>query len=293
YPNFEINGRHLVASQFEKHLIYFKKNYNIISLSEMFRSYQDVIIPDKKNIALTFDDGYVNNLTVVLPILKKYNVPATFFIVSSGLEDNNYVLWPDIIDLIRKFSGAFEIEIGSHVFQNTHNLFSTELNISAYDYIKNMGYEREEVIKQLKLKYNFEKILAQVSSENYAIMSKEQLQLFSQSPLVEIGSHTHSHYNLGNIDKELVANELLISKEKIQNIIQKEVNKIAFPDGSYNENVKKISIDSGYKNLIAVSYKCQNDKDDINILPRYTISNTTTFESNMIQVGLGFERRGF
>lgn len=294
-PDFSINGRHISSEQMEKHLIYFKKNYNIVSLSDCFLSYRNNETPKKKTIALTFDDGYLNNYTTVFPFLKKYDIPATFFIISQSLIDDNFVNWPDVLDILRTHSANSSIEIGNETFKrgSKGGFFSEKLGTSASDHIKKMGAERDSILSQIISKYEFEKIIAKANIEYYKLINKEQLKQMSESKLVEIGSHTHSHYNLGNINNELAKEELTKSKKIIEEVIGKDVKTIAFPDGSYTKDVKTISEEAGYKNLIAVSYQCNDDSEDENILPRLTISNTTTFESNMIQVNLGFGKRGF
>ena len=156
-----------------------------------------------------------------------------------------------------------------------------------------MGKERNSIIQQLMVKYDFEKAIQKTDIENYKLMNAEQLKVFSKSKLVDIGSHSHSHYNLGNISESLVKDELIRSKKIIEETIGKEVNTIAYPDGNYGYNVKKVSIEAGYKNLIAVKYQCKDDLSDKAILPRLTISNTTTFESNMIQIQMAFNKVGF
>ena len=52
-------------------------------------------------VAVTFDDGYADNCTVALPILKKHGVPATFFITTGYL--NGGRMWNDtIIETVRR-----------------------------------------------------------------------------------------------------------------------------------------------------------------------------------------------
>src|ERR1700761_8224796 len=84
------NNRHLPASEFEKTIKYLKETYNIVSLKDIFTIYRDNIPTKKRTIALTFDDGYINNFDIALPILKRNNVPATFYLISKGLLDPDF-----------------------------------------------------------------------------------------------------------------------------------------------------------------------------------------------------------
>lgn len=72
----------------------------------------------KKSVLITFDDGYADNYSVVLPILKKYNARATVFVIGSKVGLDGYLTWDNIKEMAR--SGCFDIE--SHTF-NLHDLF--------------------------------------------------------------------------------------------------------------------------------------------------------------------------
>jgi len=288
----KLNNRHLPAAQFEKQLIYLKKHFNILPLYEMFNLNSNKSA--KKNIAITFDDGYKNNLNVALPILEKLQIPATFFIATEGLSENDYLMWPDIFDCLKFDTNTTNYCFKDELFiKRGTTLFNEKTNENIYEFVKKMGNERDIELEDFKKKYNSLNLLKNVPDEMYTFLNKSELQKLSQSNIVTIGSHTHKHYNLSNINAELVSEELNVSKKILEDIIQKPVLSIAYPDGSYNNEVKSIAEKVGYKYQLAVSYKEASDIDDDRILPRYSVSNTTTYESNIIQFNRQFGKSGF
>jgi peptidoglycan/xylan/chitin deacetylase (PgdA/CDA1 family) len=65
---------------FEEHLIYIASRYQTFTYTE---AYEYVRVNSKlpvNSLLITFDDGYWDNYKVVFPLLKKYNLKATFFI---------------------------------------------------------------------------------------------------------------------------------------------------------------------------------------------------------------------
>jgi peptidoglycan/xylan/chitin deacetylase (PgdA/CDA1 family) len=69
---------------FEKHMKFLIKYYEPISLSELASRINSKSIQGNE-ICITFDDGYKDNLTNAIPILKKYNIPATIFITTANI----------------------------------------------------------------------------------------------------------------------------------------------------------------------------------------------------------------
>jgi peptidoglycan/xylan/chitin deacetylase (PgdA/CDA1 family) len=60
-------------------------------------------LPDQP-IILTFDDGYIDNYTHAFPILQKYGMLGTFFVLTGPADDGNpaYLSW----DMIQEMSSA-------------------------------------------------------------------------------------------------------------------------------------------------------------------------------------------
>jgi peptidoglycan/xylan/chitin deacetylase (PgdA/CDA1 family) len=87
-----------------------KNNYNVISLEKAVSYIEKKERPAQKTIAITFDDGFENNYKDAYPVLKKYNIPATIFVIINRVGTAGFVNW----DEIKEMSDSGVITIGSH-----------------------------------------------------------------------------------------------------------------------------------------------------------------------------------
>ena len=107
------------VSNFERQMIYLSKNYNIISFDDLYNT----ISSTKTPLVITFDDGYLDNLINALPILEKYNIPATIYITTKFLKGDGRMWWYELWDNIEKKS-KIEFSYEGKVFNfNTNNYF--------------------------------------------------------------------------------------------------------------------------------------------------------------------------
>lgn len=120
----EVYGDYIISTaMLEKDLQYLQaKNYHTVTVKDLIGYvYEDKNLPENP-VVLSFDDGYYNNYTHVLPLLKQYDMRAVISIVGqytetfSNAEDRDlkysYLTWKDIGDLAN--SGYFEI--GNHTY---------------------------------------------------------------------------------------------------------------------------------------------------------------------------------
>ncbi len=149
YPEWAA-GENITPKLFEEHMrAILKRGYTPILINE----YYDFIMKGKdipeNPIAVTFDDGYLSNYEIAYPILKKLNIPATIFIVTStvGLDEssgkvaNPHFTWAQAREM--QESGLIDIHSHSHTHKDMASLSLAELQfdlrMSKYLIEKNMG----------------------------------------------------------------------------------------------------------------------------------------------------------
>lgn len=83
---------------------------------------------------------------------------------------------------------------------------------------------------------------------------------------MSFGSHTVSHRRLGELTWAEIQDELVISKAILEGILGRPVNAIAYPQGSYNDNVLVIAQNAGYITGFTVREGvCYKDSPDLEL----------------------------
>lgn len=280
--------RNIDPVQFEEHLIYLKNNFEILSLDAALTH-----IKEKKSnltrraITLSFDDGYENNLTELLPLLEKYNVPATIYVLGHAIEDNNKIttVWSNYIDFL----------VEENEFSELNRIMGFERdNVSVIEYYNHVKTLTSDQMKALLISFQASEIVRKAQSDfsrsSYQLLNHKQIKELSNSQLITIGSHAYWHCNLANQSKEVQQKELSDSKVLLEKVLGVPIYSLAYPDGSYTRESIDIAAELGYTNQWAVRYKHPEDKKDIRINDRHGISTQTTFESNMIFLNLAFNK---
>lgn len=285
----KLSKNHLSIKQFEEHLKYFKDNFDVVPLQDIVLNNKFNSKNQKKKIAITFDDGYYNNYVNAIPLLEKYNFPATIFSTAWRKLEDKTPLWYDIIDFLTAEYGTIEL---AEYFSISDNL--KKHNNSIKSFFKTINYEkRNNYLKKLNENTKYSNYIKSIRPELWELMSCKEIKHAASGNLITFGSHGLTHTNLDILDSNELKIELKSSKDYLSSCTETDINIIAFPDGAYNEKVKEIAFESGYKDLFAVNYRTKTDHPENHIFQRFSISNTTTYSSIIMQIHLAFRRYGF
>jgi len=123
--NSTVEQESLSFHTFVQQINYLKKNYEIISIDEFYSRYSTKSF-NGKEIVLTFDDGYKNNLTVVAPLLKSLSLPFTVFISTNNV--SSVALFPSSIVRLLVFGSQLKKIEASSIGLNTELITPEQRN---------------------------------------------------------------------------------------------------------------------------------------------------------------------
>jgi len=175
-------------------------------------------------LMLTFDDGYCNNLRM-LPLLREYEIPASFFI-STGPIEQNKCFWWDVLYRERKKTG-----------NSTADIYREGKTLKGFtnDRIENYLVER------------FGKDCMKPISDVDRLFTAEELRDFSREENVHIGNHTRDHGILTNYSRAGIRKQIEEAQTSLKRMTGEIPLSIAYPNGNYSETILAIVRDLGFK----------------------------------------------
>ena len=246
--NLALNMRNIGVADFERILKYLKRNYQVVTLNEILEA------PGTgQRIAITFDDGLVNNLHHALPVLEKHQLPATFFVTTSWLAGRSS-LWPDELSrLLQHQKGDIQLN-GKFFFRKYRNLFVEKTTGERLESVmQEMDIDAiDQWLDDLAQRCGYQPAHDLTREDEWRVMKGEEIRIMSQSPMISIGSHAVSHVNLKYASDDLLKDELTESKKYLEQVTGKAINDFAFPFGAYDRRVADAAVDAGYHSLIGV-----------------------------------------
>ncbi|HCM88346.1 MULTISPECIES: polysaccharide deacetylase family protein [Vagococcus] len=133
------------------------------------------------------------------------------------------------------------------------------------------------ILKKLEINATINYITSKLGSANY--FDLDQMKEMSQSKYVNIESHTVSHLDLNTLEDNHIITELKDSKSWLDKELNQETALLCYPAGRYDDRVKKIAQDAGYKMAVTTEPGYAKKSDGLFGLKRVRISPGYTGEA--------------
>jgi peptidoglycan/xylan/chitin deacetylase (PgdA/CDA1 family) len=241
-------------------LRFLRRKFEVVPLSTIVKKVLAGDAGTGREVALTFDDGLRNNLTVLYPILQRVEVPAAFFVVP-GLVERKEWLWTH--DARVRLSSLTDVDC---------YVFAGEIQANAPDCLGIVEWmktipnnQRIEVHRRIRERTkNF--VPTPTQHEQFDLMTWEELASLDQR-LITIGSHSMNHPILSMISENQIQTEIVDSRRLLEERLQRPIEFFCYPNGDYDNKVVT-AVRKTYTAAIAVKSKTVAPNDDPYCLPR-------------------------
>ena len=242
---------------FAEHLTVLKEQYSPVRLDTVVDCVTNDSFTDR-SIAVTFDDGYSDILHNALPLLRRFNIPATVF-VTSGYIGSITEPWWDALERIclqdhslpasltlsaRDASLSWEAQeergarenatanqftdwdfFSSEDFTDRHRVFR-----ALYEFMKPQSPKEREL--SLATLFSWAGI-DPAGRQTHRVLSGHEVRSLAESGIVQIGAHTVNHPRLASLPLAERRVEIVESREILEKLSGEPVTTFAYPYGDH------------------------------------------------------------
>ncbi|SMF94740.1 Polysaccharide deacetylase [Methylomagnum ishizawai] len=256
------------AAGFDLEMGLLKRVFAVLPLGEAVARLKAGTLPARA-ACVTFDDGYADNATHALPILRKYGLPACFFIATAYL-DGGRMFNDTVIEAVRRAKPE-RVDLGRFGL-GEHDLSSPEAKARAIGAIlSQVKYlppdRREDTVAGLAA------ALTGAALPTDLMLTTAQLQALRQAGM-DIGAHTHRHPILAKLDPAAVRAEIAEGVAALEGILDQRVGLFAYPNGKpgsdYLPQQAAIVRELGFDAAVSTQWGAACAASDPFQLPRFT-----------------------
>ena len=221
----------LDVKHFESQMHWLARNrFPVVPLSEAL---PDLLMGrlTEPTVALTFDDGYRNNLDVALPILQKFNFPATIF-VATGFIGSLKTIWPNRVLHALQSTAVEKVTWGGRSFQLSRIAGRKKANKLLQARVKELAPAApDEAAAEIERLLHVPENPDMGHDSPFAMMDRDEIRRGADSGLLEFGAHSVTHPILSALDDERVRREVKQSVQAIRLMVPQPSPCFAYPNG--------------------------------------------------------------
>ncbi|MGC6415390.1 MAG: polysaccharide deacetylase family protein [Bacteroidia bacterium] len=236
----------IYVTSLSRQLKLLSRYYNILHPKEVLFRIKEGQEFGRRDILLTFDDGYQNNLDLAAPILRSLGITALIFLNTKNLNGED-LLWFNWLKLFKQRNIISQNPIG----------------------IEGMSYS--EISKQIDLyKMDISKLSEQEVEQFIGAKEQDLVKIVREGIFVP-GGHTTDHPKLTAESKKAVVDQIKENRTYLKRLFNREIDFFAYPQGLLNEEVIQVVKECGYKAAFVVSKYNNNQGVNHYTIPRIGI----------------------
>jgi len=271
-------------AHFEEHLDVLRRTRHPLPLKDFFRGLQTKTL-SAEAIAVTFDDGYMDNLFAAKPRLAAADVPATVFLATGYLGQAREFWWDELARLVLAGTGPrkLDVPVGGRTIRIELEDDASSGSVSWRAWLDAPRTQRQAAylatwtaLRALEVQERETGLAALRNALAGSVkpaasgrpMTSAEVQALVKDRLITIGAHTVTHPVLPEIDPLSRHREIVESKKACQALTDAEVSEFAYPFGSLDADVRSVVEDAGFCCACSTRHGPTTLDSDVFALPR-------------------------
>lgn len=271
------------VAEFRSQLALICQHFDVIPLENSLSAPQS----GRPTASLSFDDGYADNLHLLVPVLKEFDVSATVFACTAFTEGG--LMWNDwLIELLRQSPpGPLDLTrfgLGTPILGESLELRRPILSrlLQAVKY-----WQQDERFSLVSF------IREQLPYVPRLMLNAEELITLRKAG-VTIGGHTHDHHVLRTINDEDAKWQIHHNRALLTDILGEAPTLFAYPNGKPEQDFlahhARMVRDAGYQAAWTTEHGAWNGRGDVLQIPRFTPWNWQTLPFTRAMAQVSFRR---
>lgn len=228
--------------------------------------------PDR--VCVTFDDGYADNLHAAVPLLERFEVPATVFVVSGQHASRREFWWDEVARVIlggtRLPGGPVPADLTGRPIDDASTIAPVRLFEAVHAHLYNLtADERTAALHTMRTWAGASATMRPVD----ATLSLDELRRLAAHPLIDIGAHSVTHPALDRLDSAQQRSEIEASKRSLENAVDRPVTSFAYPHGRYTPTTAQLVREAGFVRACTVAPGSVAAATDPWQVPRLLVTN--------------------
>ena len=294
-PDLDPWGLRVSLNHFAEQLEVINRYLHPLSMPEFLGYLQRGRVPNR-SVVVTFDDGYVDNLRHAKPLLERFGVPATIFIVTEAISGEQNFWWdelewallqpgtlPDGLEL-RMNGSRYEWQLGD---ARRYSLQDRQEDRQRRPWEAAPGtrlaffyliWQRLQELSKPERCEALDTICAWAGVSKDSLrgdraLSKNEVKVLGEGGLIELGAHTMTHPSLKGLSAAQQMEEISGSKIQLENIVGHPVKCFSYPHGEYSLETMELVQKAGFQGACTTNFKCVRPGADPFELPRFQIDD--------------------
>ena len=235
------SGKHIPRERFAAEMECLARSRPVVTMRDIAAAHRgESTLPDGA-VAVTFDDGFLNNRTEAWPVLERYGIPATIYL-ATGYIGSGKMMWTDRLEAAILGTQGRRLDVDVAGVRLNYDLREDTGRVAAFTEIKARCKSSPNDMKDAVVDWIWEELGPDVAPDDprYAFMNWDDARTMAKSELIEFGAHTVDHVALSRVPNEVMRSQIDLSVEAVNNELGIATPFFSYPEGQesdYNDDV--------------------------------------------------------